>query len=291
MIARLAQQLFRPLVDHWRGQHHWLATLVVSVVGVTYLYGQALQHLTITPAHLAIAACVATGLLLLVWQVVGALKAARRGLTQPIDVSAVYGGYTTAGVAVVLVGITMMDGITRHLPKPLPQAALSGAAFNVSFDRPAETITIVGAMNYGSKEAFIDLLRNHPGNVRRVILASDGGHVFAARAIARAIERSGLATHVDGHCFSACTIAFIAGARRTLGRDARLGFHRYAYANHFTVQTVDPAAEQQNDIRFFRSKGVRPDFLGRMFETPHDHLWQPDHATLYAAAVITERPR
>ncbi|MGI9480083.1 MAG: hypothetical protein ACR2PI_25505, partial [Hyphomicrobiaceae bacterium] len=75
-----------------------------------------------------------------------------------------------------------------------------------------------------------------------------------------------------------------------LGPQGRLGFHRYGYANRFLVQTVDPDTEQQNDLRFFRARGVKQSFLDRVFEARHDSIWRPDHAALFAGAVITELP-
>ena len=174
-------------------------------------------------------------------------------------------------------------------PNPQPQALLESNLFKVSINQTARSITIDGELNYGSNAALMDLLEQHP-KTERVVFNSEGGRIFAARIIAQQIQQRGLDTHVDAKCFSACTIAFIAGAKRTLGRKARLGFHRYAFANRFAVQTVDAVAEQQKDLDFFRTRGVKPDFLDRVFDARHDSLWQPDHATLHAAAVVTDPP-
>ena len=118
MLARLTQQLLRPAIDHWQGQHRWPATLLVSVVGMTYLYYQVLLQLPLLPDAVAIACWVIIGCALLTWQIVGTLKAVNLSMVPPADVSSVYGGYVTILVAVILVGLNMMDGITRHLPKP-----------------------------------------------------------------------------------------------------------------------------------------------------------------------------
>lgn len=289
MPARLAQHILRPAIDHWQGQHRWPVTLIVSVVGMTYLYALALRHLPHLPDGIAIACWVIAGGALLVWQIVGTLKAARLSMLAPADVSAVYGGYITALVAVVLVAINMMDGVTRHLPKPAPQALLESTTFKVSIDPAGQAITIDGELNYGSNAALEDLLAQHP-DVHRVVLDSQGGRIFAARIVAEQISKRGLDTHVDGRCFSACTIAFMAGTRRTLAPEAQLGFHRYAFASRFAVQTVDADAEQQKDLDYFRDRGVKPDFLKRMFEARHDTIWQPDAATLHRAGVITALP-
>ena len=151
-------------------------------------------------------------------------------------------------------------------------------------------IAIDGELNYDCSAALEDTLKN-VSEVERIVLHSTGGQIFAARAMARRIERLRLDTHVDGDCFSACTIAFMAGANRTLGPHGQLGFHRYAFANRFRVQTVDPVAEQEKDRQFFLARGVRSDFLARVFEADNSQLWRPDHETLLAASVITAAPR
>lgn len=290
MYPRLAQQLLRPAIDHWQGQHRWPATLIISVVGMTYLYALALQQLPHLPDSIAIACWVIVGSALLTWQIVGTLKAARLSMVAPADVSAVYGGYITALVAVILVAINMMDGVTRHFPKPVPQALLESTTFKISIDAEQRAITVNGELNYGSNAALEDLLAQHP-DVTLLVLDSEGGRIFAARIVAEQISKRGLDTHVAGRCFSACTIAFMAGRRRTLAPEAQLGFHRYAFASRFAVQTVDAAAEQQKDLAYFRARGVRPDFLKRMFDARHDTLWRPDAETLHRAGVITALPK
>lgn len=290
MLAHLTQQLLRPAIDHWQGQHRWPVTLLVSVVGMTYLYYLALKQLPQLPDAVAIVCWIFVGLALLTWQIVGILKAVNLSMIPPADVSSVYGGYITILVAVILVGLNMMDGITHHLPKPKPQALLETSQFKVSIDQTKQSITIDGELNYGSNAAVIDLLKRFP-KTKRIEFNSEGGHIFAARSLAKQIAQRSLDTHTNSKCFSACTIAFIAGNRRTLAPNAHLGFHRYAFANRFAVQTVDAAAEQQKDLGYFHARGVQQEFLKRVYDAGHDTVWQPDNATLYAAGVITELPK
>ena len=154
MYPRLAQQLLRPAIAHWQGQHRWPVTLIISVMGMTYLYALALQHLPHLPDGVAIACWVIVGCALLTWQIVGTLKAARLSMAAPADVSAVYGGYITALVAVILVAINMMDGVTRHFPKPAPQALLESTTFKLSIDETGQSVSINGELNYGSNAAL-----------------------------------------------------------------------------------------------------------------------------------------
>lgn len=290
MFVRSFKRLLRPVADHWQGAHHWLVTLAISVVGMTYIYSAALVRLPELPATGAIACWVGVGGGLLVWQITGVMRAINANLAPPVDVASVYGGYITIVVALVLVGVKMMDGVTSHLPKPEPIALLSSATFDVSVDRASRSISIKGEINYGVSAALGGALKRYP-DAQRVVLRSTGGQIFAARTIARQIERRGLDTHVNGDCFSACTIVFMGGAKRTLGLKGQLGFHRYAGTNPFAVQTVDPVDEQQKDLDFFRKRGVAPTFLKEIFQAGHREIWRPDHKALLTASVITAVPQ
>jgi hypothetical protein len=290
MIARLTLQLLRPAIDHWQGLHRWPVTLFVSVIAMSYLYNSALLQLPAWPDYIAIACWVIAGCLLLAWQIVGTLRAVNANLKFPVDVSAVYGGYITAAVAVVLVGLHMLDGVTRQLPKPIPQASLSSNLFAVSLDKTTNSVVIQGEINYGSNAALVDLIKQHP-EIKRVVLDSSGGGIFVARAIAGLIQRQALDTHVDRRCFSACTLVFIAGTNRTLGPEGQLGFHKYAINLGFATQTVDAVAEQKKDLQYFRQRGVKANFVDRIFKADHNSIWRPDQATLLAASVISALPQ
>ncbi len=286
MIVRLSKRALQPAIDHWQGRHAWPLTLIVSVLGATTMYSALLWQMPLTRPGVAIAIWITTGVLLLTWQITGTLRAVRASLSPPSEPWSVWGGYATVLVAVVFVGLKMLDGVVRHLPKPVPQAALRGNTYAVILDEAARLATIRGELNYASLAAITDHLTQRP-KIRRLILDSAGGQIFAARAIADQIEKLGLDTHVDNRCFSACTIAFMAGRKRTLGPNGRLGFHRYAFQGRLQVETIDPLAEQQRDLAYFLSRGVSSDFTQRMFDAGHDHIWRPDPSVLIAASVIT----
>ncbi|MGI9422771.1 MAG: hypothetical protein ACR2PA_06230 [Hyphomicrobiaceae bacterium] len=284
-----AEHLIRPAVDHWQGRHPWPLTLVVSVIGMTYLFDWLLMQLPEMPSSLGIALWVVGGCALLTWQVVGTAKAARANLTPPSDSFAAWGGYATILVAVILVGLKMLDGVSRHIPPSVAEVDLDSGRQQTMVRIVEGDLVIEGGLDYATNTALADALKRNP-NTRRVVFDSTGGHVFAARAIANQILSLRLDTHVEDRCFSACTIAFMAGNNRTLGAGGQLGFHRYSFANRFRVQTVDPVAEQEKDRSYFLTRGVRPDFLDRVFNAENSDLWRPDHATLRAASVTTAEP-
>ena len=78
--------------------------------------------------------------------------------------------------------------------------------------------------------------------------------------LARGIQQFGLDTQVESECYSACTIAFIAGRKRTLGKSGRLGFHQYRIDSLHQIPFAEPAREQEKDIARFREQGIAEDF-------------------------------
>ena len=121
--------------------------------------------------------------------------------------------------------------------------------------------------------------------IHAITLSSNGGRIPAARGVARLIRENGLSTHVDDTCASACTLAFIAGHRRTIAPEARIGFHGYRLLS--MIDTIDAAQEQARDAAGFIAQGVCADFVARAFDVPHDDMWFPAHGLLRAAGVVT----
>ena len=115
------------------------------------------------------------------------------------------------------------------------------------------------------------------------MLSGPGGRIGAGVEIARMIRNRKLATRVDTECASACTIAFLGGADRSIAPRAKLGFHRAS----FPGMSEDDMFEANRDMkRFLLSAGVAPGFAQRVLDTPADSIWVPTPEELLAARVI-----
>ena len=90
------------------------------------------------------------------------------------------------------------------------------------------TLAIEGPITFGLNRKVEALLAEN-ADVRTIELSSIGGRVQEARKLARLIEARGFDTRSPKGCFSACTIAFMAGKERWLSPKAALGFHRYYF--------------------------------------------------------------
>lgn len=146
-----------------------------------------------------------------------------------------------------------------------------------SLDVDGTRLLLTGEITFGVKDEVARQLQAHP-ELRTLVLASEGGHIYEARGLAFLMRDHGLNTQVETVCSSACTLVFVAGQRRRLGAEARLGFHQYAVGQGGALPNLDPVAEQEKDRRFFAAQGANPAFLLRMFDTPSEGMWFVDAA-------------
>lgn len=269
---------------HWRGEHGLMTTFLVSGLGLRVALAGIQPALLGFPAWVVVGFCLAANLVVLVWQVVGALRAGRAHLHRTGDVIAAWAGYGTVLVVIVIAAVQTANVAAALAAKPV--ISVSAPDPRVRLGPGRTEIVVDGPLDYGLNSALAAVLVEHP-EVRTVVLASDGGLIFAARAIALRIRERDLATRVDRTCSSACTIAFMAGGSRTLGPQGRLGFHRYRIASSFGLQIVDPDAELARDRAFFLRQGVSAGFLERAFAVNYTDIWFPSRSELLAAGVIT----
>jgi hypothetical protein len=143
-----------------------------------------------------------------------------------------------------------------------------------------------GYIGYRAARDLRRILRQEP-EVRGIILDSRGGWIAAGRALSGVIGTHALITYSFEGCHSACTTAFIAGDRRFLADEARLGFHQYAVPFPGLEAYSDMHREQQRDLHLFRRQGVQPAFLARLFQAGHEEAWYPSQRELLGARVIT----
>ena len=264
------------LKAHWQGRIALLPTLILSLLGLRL----GIDMLSAArpagwPLALALTATLGSGLVL-IWQLVGGLRATARAR----DVAASLGGV----LALVATGVLFLSTelgywATRGaLPLALP---VPPAPYRIADG----AVSLKGEISYLTLKRLEATLAARSGALRRVDLESAGGHVPAARALAQRIESAGLDTRAVGLCASACTLVFMAGKARSLGPEGALGFHAYR------IDRTDPmhelAAEEERDRAYLSGRGVTEEFLSRVFSTPPDRLWQPGRDELLSGGLLT----
>jgi hypothetical protein len=119
---------------------------------------------------------------------------------------------------------------------------------------------------------------------RVVHLDSPGGHIQPALQVARIIRDWHLDTYVVRGCASACTLAFLAGQRRWLAPQGKLGFH----------QAHAPGASDGDEVglamlrQAYSTFGVPEPFIAHVLRTPPRELWVPTVGELQASRIVTD---
>lgn len=285
MMPSLACPGARFLLAHWRGELGLWPTLCFSLLALrAALYGLQSACLPLQSPLVSLAWVLAS-LAVLVWQLRGALRAVDRNMSYSGDMVAVYLCYSSMALVLAVSLVQAVDAVAASQPpsQPIPAAAQVEALLPVS--EAATVVHVQGRLDFPLRQRLLDTLAHYPG-IGEVALDSAGGQVFAARALALTLEAKGLDTRVDGVCYSACTLVFMAGIQRRLGDGAVLGFHRYALTETRPGQPLSIDRELRRDQAYFLSRGATEDFVAAMFQRGHSELWKPEAEELRAFGVV-----
>lgn len=157
--------------------------------------------------------------------------------------------------------------------------------YSLELTADGEKIHLQGGLGFGVAQELQQLVANNP-NVRAIILDSNGGRVFEGRELAQVILHNRLNTYSLKGCYSACGTAFIAGKERYLASGANLAFHQYKSAAQNLGVVVDLSAEQKKDLAFYQRRGIKQDFIDRIFKAEKDDLWYPTLDEMLDAGVV-----
>jgi len=287
------------LIAHWRGKLSLKLSLWVNMLGLLVLVSgielYLLSRVEIDPAHLISVSLVSlfiTRALIYPWQLVGLFRAIDRDFMAHRNTLKTWGLQAFALLTVVFTLVYGLEVIQNTLFRKQqlevyarPPAVIG---YTLEIDEGEQQLHIKGALDIGITKAVREVLVKHPA-LSSVVLQSPGGHVYQGRGLAKLFSEHQLDTYVFKECSSACATAFTGGRNRYLGAEAQLGFHQYVLepgSGGFRVIFYDPRLEQKRDLELYKSRGVEPEFLHRMFDLPAAGMWFPDHVTLLDANVI-----
>ena len=158
-------------------------------------------------------------------------------------------------------------------------------SYTLKLEKNDTLIHLQGGLSFGVSKEVSKILKKNP-RIEGIILDSIGGRIYEGRELAKLISAYGLDTYSLKGCYSAATIAFIAGENRFLGMEANLGYHQYQMDYEGLDAYVDMEEEQAKDLLLFQQQGVKSEFIERLFETSHDDLWYPTVDEMLDAGVI-----
>lgn len=166
----------------------------------------------------------------------------------------------------------------------------------------------VSSILYDDIDELLALLRAND-QVTELHLNSEGGGYYAAFEMADIVADFELDTHVLDICTSSCTYLLLGGAKRTMERGGRIGFHRTSWsAENMSGYFDDNAAERgwespfemaswnygdtqfevYERLTFMTKRGVDPVFAIETLRPDSNDMWYPYRPILLGAGVLTE---
>ena len=278
---------------HWRGEQPLLLSFWINLVAVrALLWTLPLHALSPDPLPMPVLPVViAADFALFVWQIVGVVRSVENHMLDRGGMAPTWGIYAAIAV-VVFAMVTQWLGfyqLTQDKPDDelftTRMDRLHASQYDLRVADDGTSLLLDGTIALGITKATAALLTQQP-RIQRIELASTGGNIFEARGMAALILPLQVQTHVESECSSACTLVFMAGEERTLGKNARLGFHAYRLDSDIVMPHVDIVSEQERDRSFFLARDLDAQFLSRIFERENAEIWFPDHRELQAAGVI-----
>ena len=228
---------------------------------------------------------------LFVWQLIGFSRSGNAYVRRLGNVAFIWGGYSAFALTAVFSLILWWGLILSALATPEGELftekmdRLHRSAYQLQVSEDGTSLKIQGEITFGFSNNFLQTLKDHPG-LKTIVLNSQGGHIYEARGAARSIQDNGLNTHASWECSSACTLLFVAGRKRSLAPGAKIGFHQYALSFGNSLPNLDLQKEQEKDLAFFQSQGVKLPFLNRMFQHSSKTLWYPEYQELIDSGFL-----
>lgn len=288
------------IARHWRGElplwvSYWIIAFLANFVAILFaifVTGALTSESGYNPINvLSILSVIWMGVgAITIWQLVGVWRSANKYIAQKAiqNKSGAWGGL--AKLAVI---IGVLRAIVTVIQSGYPQieAAAKMAFLNdptipnyaLRIMRNGTEIEISGGFKYGLNEDFIRILNAAP-RLRVVHLNSLGGRIGEAEKLYKTIKSRNLDTYTSSGCYSACTIAFVAGHERWLSQSAKLGFHAPAFPGMSREELLGAEDDQR---RVMLAAGIPTSFISRALSTPSSSMWYPSKEELLKANVIT----
>jgi len=285
--------------DHWQGKHALIYALVINLIGLRALILFADRY-TLPPfitdrtdALMATILFIILGHgLVFVWQVVGVLRATGQQTSSLSGIWTVV-AYGAIALCIAFTALSIATSFRALAPERFivvsPTALEDARArqYRLRLSDDGKRIQIAGIFTLGMTQKLNALVDQNP-TVTGVVLHSEGGHIYEGRGVAYLIRDRKLDTYVFDTCKSACTTAFIGGAKRHLGPNAQLGFHQYKLELQSPFPQYDLKREQEKEIKFYRQQGIAEDFLAQVFLAPSSGIWFPSTEDLVRSGVVDE---
>jgi len=283
--------LFKFILRNWRGEYPFWTSLAVWSIAVpllTYLVVTLwLTQWSLQDTPVSRMAQGAIGFFLIgavaIWQFVGMWRASTRERAADRWMGTRWLA-RSASLLVGAVGLLMLAPLPKGMSALYREATDQDWIGQQGYDVSTEdtSLRINGYLAWGVLDKVSRALAANP-EIQTVVLNSPGGHVGVGTRLYDQIRARGLDTSANELCASACTLAYLGGAHRYIGRRARLGFHAVGGDGDNSI-----GAGAGKVRALFRTTGIPDDFVERVFATPFESAWYPKQSELLSANIVTD---
>ncbi|KAF0285834.1 hypothetical protein BA899_01255 [Spiribacter sp. SSL99] len=290
------------IVNHWRGdlslaKSYWLNTFLLSLPFTIMLsslesLAQAVRTMEQTTLFFWVFASLTVfAVPLTVWQLIGTWRSATKR-----TLNTGKSGWSSVAKVVMVIGWLQLSAGIVQIADDWP-AYEEIASYTLGLNPIGDyTVTVIDggsgvAVQGAIARGVVDEVRSALARVEEpfyVALDSEGGRIGVGDSLNRLIQERGLATLVEGKCYSACALAFLGGQSRIVGDGAMIGFHkaRSGLDDSPTFRAMELSADElQRTI--MREAGVREWFIDEALDTPSERMWRPSVEVLAEGDVIT----
>ena len=287
--------VFNYILTHWRGEFglaksFWINGTLLSVILAGIYIGLVVIQTSVDmhPINLAKSTLLFHLLLYLVWlwQIVGLWRSANHHIEQTNR--KFWARYVKFTVVMGVISAVIDTAISMPEYRSFVDWSIGKdrySEYTVQLSENGNLIRLKGYLGFGVSDRVKELLDENTA-VSGIILDSPGGWVYEGRQVSNVIWEGHLDTYTITGCYSACTIAFISGYRRTLAHGANLAFHQYSAIGEGRVLPFDSEFQQEVDLQLFKNAGVDSSFLNRLYSTDSDDMWYPSTNELLMADVV-----
>lgn len=267
------------VLRHWRGELQSNALLLVVAIVPTLSWHVAwrvlpnIRHFRENYAEqlAMLSALLLTFVLITTWQVVGMVRAYRRGSPRTFFQRFI-GPF---GFLALLTFLTWncyhVGGAMLAAGRAINDVVKSSGNYRI-YVRDSATLVLDGEIGFGSARRTISAIeQNHDITVLR--LNSPGGSVMEAYMLGDFVGKHKLTTLVKDSCLSACTVVFASGARRLATRTAKFGFHGFTAGALASADVKAGAIEKYREL--LSSSGVHSSFIDYAISITPPSYWVP----------------
>ena len=281
------------IVKHWRGGYslgfsYWVIGFLLSLTALLITTAMGMSNIweRFGPkvAGAAILGIYCFVIPLTIWQLVGIWRSAQNHTARG-------GKAFWAGLAKLMVVLGLLRFAVDFKVQVMPIMTesfnlLAGIdntpAYQIRLLRNGTELELSGGIPFGTADAVKKALDAAP-KVKIIHLNSQGGRIGEAIALYRTIKDRELITYTSTNCVSACSLAFLAGRKRYLSENGRLGFHSASFGTL--------SGEKVNGInsefrRILQKHGLPKTFIDHAISTSSNDMWYPSKNELLKANVI-----